>query len=202
VVHLWGCHGSSNQKWLLGKDYETKLFQDNNMNAGGKMYRTPGAGRWYSMPTAIKNDRLTRTIIPQGFAFQYYEHTSYRGWNNIFGSHDFPINLYMGGHNDSVSSFKVQKLPDGKVRLCKHSDCSSNYYDCTWVQNYASMPSAIGNDQLTRVLIPRGYQFQYFQHGSFGGWNRTFGSCASDINLSMGGHNDAVSSFKIKILDC
>lgn len=202
VIHMWSCHSGSNQKWLLGKDYETSLFQDSDMYAGGKMYRTPGAGKWYSMPTALKNDRLTRTIIPQGFAFEYYEDTNFGGWNNIVGSHDFPINLYMGGHNDAVSSFKVQKLPDGKVRLCKHSDCSSYNYDCNWVKHYASMPSEIGNDQLTRVLIPRGYQFQYFQHTSFGGWSGTFGSCASSVNLNMGGHNNAVSSFKIKILDC
>jgi subtilisin family serine protease len=58
VVHMWSCHSGTNQKWLLGKDYETRLYQDSNMYAGGKMYRTPGAGRWGSMPTAINNDRL------------------------------------------------------------------------------------------------------------------------------------------------
>lgn len=203
VVHMWSCHGGTNQKWLLGKDYETRLYQDSAIYTGGKMYRTPGAGRWGSMPTAIKNDRLTQVIIPQGFAIEYYQNTEFGGWQGIFGSQDYGINLSMGGtRNDAVSSFKIRKLPDGKVRLCKHSDCSSQYYDADTVKNYSSMPSAIGNDQLTRVLIPRGYQFQYFQHGNFGGWSGTFGSCNSSTNLYMGGHNDSVSSFKIKILDC
>merc|ERR1712183_754100 len=165
-------------------------------------YRTPGAGNWSSMPVAIKNDRLTRVIIPRGFVFKYYEHGGYNGWNRPYGSHDFWVNLYMGGHNDAVSSFEVRKLPDGKVRLCKHLDCSSHYFDCTWVKNYSSMPREIGNDQLSKVFIPRGYQFQYFQHGNYGGWNRSFGSCSNSINLNMGGHNDAVSSFKISVLDC
>lgn len=202
IVIMWTCHGGSNQKWLLGKDYETRLYQDSNMYAGGRMYRTPGAGRWSSMPTTIKNDPLTRVIIPRGFAFEYFQHSAFGGWQGIYGSHDFGINLYMGWRNDSVSSFKVRKLPDGKVRLCRHSDCSSYSYDCTWMQNYASMPWEIGNDQLSRVFIPRGYQFQYFQHTNFGGWSGTFGSCDYATNLNMGGHNDAVSSFKIKILDC
>ena len=201
-ITMWSCNGGSNQKWLLGKNYETRLFQDSDMYAGGKMYRTPGAGRWGSMPIAVKNDRLTRTIIPQGFVFEYYEHTNFGGWNNHFGLHDFSINLNLGGHNDSVSSFVVRKLPDGKVKLCKHSDCLSYYFDCTWVKNYSSMPSEIGNDQLTRVLIPCGYQFQYFEDSNFRGWSSTFGSCNNGINLSMGGHNDAVSSFKIKVLNC
>ena len=108
----------------------------------------------------------------------------------------------IGYYNDAVSAFKTIKLPDGKVRLCKHSDCSSEYYDCDWVQYYSSMPSTIGNDELTRVLIPRGYQFQYFQYENFDGWSGTSGSCSSNIDLSMGGHNDAASSFIIKILEC
>ena len=154
------------------------------------------------MPTAINNDRLTRVMIPRGFAFEYFEHTSYGGWHGIFGSHDNWINLYMGSRNDRVSSFKVHKLPDGKVRLCKHYDCSSQYYNIDMVKKYSSMPSAIGNDQLSRVLIPRGYRFQYFEHGHFRGWSGTFGSCSRSTNLWMGGHNDAVSSFKVTVLTC
>lgn len=202
LVHLWTCHGGTNQKWYLGKNAEARLYQHSDMYAGGQMYRTPGASMYSSMPTAIGNDRLTRVIIPTGFAFHYYQHSSYGGWNRIYGSHDFSVNLYMGGHNDAVSSFKVRKLPDGKVKLCKHSDCSSSYYWCDWVKHYSSMPSEIGNDQLTRVQIPRGYQFQYYQHSNYGGWTNTFGSCSSSINLNMGGHNDAVSSFKIHVMNC
>jgi len=143
VAHLYCCRDGSNQKWLLEKDFETKLFQDSNIYMGDKMYHHPGAGRWYTMPTAIKNDRLDRTVIPRGCARQYYEHMSFGGWNNIFRSHDFPINLNMGGQNNAALSFKVQKLPDGKVRHCKHSDYSNIFYTCTWVKIYPSIPNAL-----------------------------------------------------------
>lgn len=60
------------------------------------------------------------------------------------------------------------------------------------------MPPDIGNDQLSQVYIPRGLSFEYFEHSSFGGWHRAYGSPNYDIILNMGGHNDAVSSFKVR----
>eukprot|EP00957_Ditylum_brightwellii_P028104 2121741-Ditylum_brightwellii.AAC.1 len=131
VIRMRMCHGGPNQKWLLGKDYETRLFQESDIYAGGRMYRTPGAGMWSSMPTAIGDNRLTRAITTRGFAIEYFEDMDYGGWQGIFGSQDFPVNVYFGGlSNDAVSSFKVYQLPDGMIRFCMAipDDCS-NYYD-------------------------------------------------------------------------
>jgi hypothetical protein len=59
------------------------------------------------------------------------------------------------------------------------------------------MPSEIGDNDLSFVYIPRGYTFEYFEHPSWLGWSRKFGSCDGDVSLNMIEHNNAVSSFKI-----
>eukprot|EP00957_Ditylum_brightwellii_P058982 4472605-Ditylum_brightwellii.AAC.1 len=71
------------------------------------------------------------------------------------------------------------------------------------VKNYPTMPNEIGiGNVLSRVLIPRGYQFQYFQYTNFGGMSSTYGNCFASSILHMGIFSAAVNSFKIKILDC
>jgi hypothetical protein len=81
--------------------------------------------------------------------------------------------------------------------LCKNSDCQNGH---VWVSpgRYGSMPWQIGNDALTRVYIPAGHTFTYYEHTNFQGWQATFGEPQTRINLYMGGHNDAVSSFIIR----
>ena len=86
---------------------------------------------------------------------------------------------------------------DNYVLLCKHSECTGGHF---WAAPgwYPSMPWEIGNDQLTRAYIPAGYTFTYYEHGNFQGWQASFGESNSRINLFMGGHNDAVSSFVVR----
>ena len=59
------------------------------------------------------------------------------------------------------------------------------------------MPEEIGNDDLSRVHIGANLAFQYYEHSNFGGWTRMYGS---NTNLNMGGHSDAVSSFRVRLL--
>ena len=68
------------------------------------------------------------------------------------------------------------------------------------VGTWTSMPSIIGNDALSYVYIPMGFKFEYFEHTGLGGWSGSFGSKDNGILLSMGGHNDAVSSFIVSVL--
>ena len=81
--------------------------------------------------------------------------------------------------------------------LCKHSNCQGGHV-FLGPGRYSSMPWQIGNDALTRVHIPRRHTFTYYEHTNFGGWQRTFGEPDRGVNLFMGGHNDAVSSFIIR----
>jgi hypothetical protein len=155
------------------------------------------------MPDDIGNDQLTLVHIPRGLSFEYFEHGSFGGWHRAFGSPDYGVTLNMGGHNDAVSSFKVRQIPSGKVTLCKHSHtgCSSgsgDYYAS--VGYWMSMPSAIGNDALSYVIIPAGFKFHYYEHTNLEGWNYSFGSASWTTHLNMGVHNDAVSSFTISVI--
>ena len=83
------------------------------------------------------------------------------------------------------------------VLLCKHSNCQGGH---AWVPpgRYPTMPWQIGNDELTRVYIPARQTFTYYEDSWYRGWQRTYGESNSRINLYMGGHNDAVSSFIIR----
>lgn len=80
--------------------------------------------------------------------------------------------------------------------LCRHSSCYGGHV-YAGPGFYYSMPWQIGNDELTRVLIPRGQWFLYYEHGNLGGFSGWHGSANHGINLNMGGHNDLVSSFVI-----
>jgi len=105
-----------------------------------------------------------------------------------------------GSGDDAGGSggLRGRKLQSSSLTLlCKHSDCQGGR---VWANpgSYSSMPWQIGNDELTRVYIPPGHTFTYYQHGNFQGWQRTFGEPNRWVNLFMGGHNDAVSSFIIR----
>jgi len=193
-VFMGGCHYRPDQQWYIGSELHSKvnLCQHSTCNAGGQFWAS--FGDWRTMPSQIGNDELSRALVYKNVYFEYYQHTNFGGWHLMFGPW---VNLWMGGHNDAVSSFKIRLIPEGKVRLCRHSNCAGGDYYAS-VGDWRSMPSSVGNDQLTRVHIPRGLKFTYYQHGKFGGWSKTFGSCNNGINLKMGGHNDAVSSFRVR----
>ncbi len=151
------------------------------------------------MPEDIGNDQLTEVYIPRGYSFEYFEHGNFGGWSAAFGLTSSDLILNMGGHNDAVSSFKVRLLPLTRVKLCMHGDCNGGVYYAS-VGNWGSMPAEIGNDALSFVYIPKGFKFQFFEHGNFQGWTSTSGSPDYDIALTLvRSHNDAVSSFKISV---
>jgi len=193
-VFMGGCHYRPDQQWYIGSELHSKvnLCQHSTCNAGGQFWAS--FGDWRTMPSQIGNDELSRALVYKNVYFEYYQHTNFGGWHLMFGPW---VNLWMGGHNDAVSSFKIRLIPEGKVRLCRHSNCAGGDHYAS-VGDWRTMPSSVGNDQLTRVQIPRGLKFTYYEHGNFGGWSGTFGSCNNGINLYMGGHNDAVSSFRVR----
>jgi len=195
-VYLWSCNGEMNQKWLFQQYWWEKvlLCRHPDCNGGGDTYRAD-VGDWRHMPHQIGDNELTRVVIPKGYAFKYFEHPEFQGRSSIFGSLTNIVGVTLTSDNDTVSSFKIRKLPEtGLVQLCRDIDQCTLYLS---VGQWSSMPSAIGNDQLSYVHIPQGYTFVYFEHDNFGGWSGTFGSCDYSIRLDMGVHNDAVSSFKI-----
>ena len=62
------------------------------------------------------------------------------------------------------------------------------------------MPSVIGNDALSFIYIPRGFQIELREHTNLEGRSRSYGSKDYGINLSLSSSNDAVSSFIIRAL--
>jgi hypothetical protein len=200
TVQIYRCGGASNQQWLFQRFpmEKVQLCRHSDCRSGGDTYRA-SVGHWNRMPHQIGNDGLTRVEIPPGYAFQYFEHEYFGGWNHMYGSQDVKLTLtFTGNDNDVVSSFRIRKLPEGNVKLCSHVECISGVFDAI-VGEWSSMPSEIGNDQLSYVHIPQGYTFEYFEHDNFGGWSGKFGSCSDSfsLNLAMVGFDNVVSSFKI-----
>jgi hypothetical protein len=97
----------------------------------------------------------------------------------------------------NVGHRKLQSMSSDYVLLCRHSDCTGGHV-YAGPGYYPYMPWEIGNDELTRVYIPAQFSFQYFEDHYYGGWSETFGDPEYSIDLDMGGHNDAVSSFIIR----
>jgi len=102
-------------------------------------------------------------------------------------------------NNNLKESRKMMELQadwPGWCFLCKHPNCQGGqvWKSVGW---YGTMPWQVGNDALSRVKIEKGTLFHYWQHSNFSGWSRKFGSRNNGVDLSMGGHNDSVSSFAI-----
>ena len=86
------------------------------------------------------------------------------------------------------------------VELCKHRPCEAKpYFASHLVGDWAYMPPDIGDQSLSQVIIPQGYQFEYFDWVNYNGYHRAYGSRSGDVTLDLtGGHNDDVSSFKVR----
>jgi len=200
IVSMRPCNGQTNQKWHLGNSNTEKvlLCRHYDCDCYQFSYRA-SVGDWNRMPWQIGDNELTDVVIPKGYALQYFEHPDFGGRNQIFGSPDdyVSLNLAETSDNDTVSSFVVRRLPDtGKVKLCRNTDCTGGVFYAS-VGQWSSMPSEIGDNELSFVHIPQGYFIEYFEHGNWGGWSRKAGSCDRDISLRLTVSNDTVSSFKI-----
>jgi hypothetical protein len=189
-VHLWECHGGPQSLWT----YDPRNFLIVSsfgwcLNAdpwqGGSVYISkcdPSSGnqRWY----------LTT------------ENTfKFRGGTYCLDAHA-PDTFKNGGtvqlwgcNGASNQKWHFQASASEKTRLCR--DCTSggdNYF--ATVGDWNSMPHQIGDNQLKRVDVPKGYAIQYFEHGNFGGWNGWAGSPDSWIRFTL--PSGYVSSFKIR----
>jgi hypothetical protein len=87
-----------------------------------------GEGRYMEMPWEIGDNELSRAFIPVGYSIEYYEHYNLGGWSNTVGGGDRCIDLYMRGHEDSVSSFVIHRAAN-KCDQCNSCQCDDNC-DC------------------------------------------------------------------------
>jgi len=195
LVFMFNCHYKPNQQWYLGSDPENqvRLCQQKHCDGGGQLWVS--FGDWRHMPSEIGNDKLSCAMIGRNVYLEYYKHSKFKEALGLRAG--YYGNLGMSVNDNSVSSFKVRLLPEGKVRLCKHSNCVGGDYYAS-VGYYSKMPSSIGNDQLTKVRTPLGMKITVYQHTYFRGDAYNCGSCDKTIVCSMGKGNDEGSSFKVR----
>jgi len=203
LVHMDSCQYKPNQQWYLGSDpkNQVRLCQQKVCDSGGQLWVS--FGEWRHMPSEIGNDKLSRADIYENVYIEYYKHSKFKGALGLLkGGNGKAASYWLSANDNSVSSFKVRLVPDGKVRLCKHSNCVGGDYYAS-VGYYYKMPASIGNDQLTKVHIPRGLKITWYEDTYFRGWSETKGSCDKPIIHYMhtskyGTTNDEVSSFKVR----
>jgi len=178
----------------------------------GKYYITPGAGFWYEMPTVLQNANVNELEIPKGYMVEYYSHPLFEGWDGQDGSHDELIRLDSNlwepyaGTDRFISSFKVKKLPEGKVRLCMDSDCSSDFMDINRMKVAGRSDCVFGDYPPTvqKIQVPRGYKFFYSKTpANVGcispGCSGRFGSCNESVEADFG---DWICSYEVRVLEC
>lgn len=150
------------------------------------------------MPPEIGNDHVSAIKIPAGYAVQWYEHNGFGGQSWIQGHPTIDISQDLSSYlGNQVSSFKARKVT-GNVKLYEHYYFGGSSFTVSSHGSWSSMPAGIGNDKLSSVYIPRGYQIELYRHTGFGDrmgtWWCNYSACI--LNL-FGGLNDAVSSFKV-----
>jgi hypothetical protein len=188
---------ASNVKGVTTGDYAI-IRPDDTEDSGPGTAKNPEVV--FSDPDSL-NDKEMEVIFgdPDSLTDEEIEGL-YLEEDNEPGTAQNPVVVYGDiGDEDSLprKGGNLRALASNLVLLCRNSNCQGGSV-YAYPGAYSSMPRQIGNDALTRVYIPAGVTFTYYEHGSYGGWRRTFGEPRRSINLYMGGHNDAVSSFIIR----
>jgi hypothetical protein len=149
-----------------------------------------------SMPPEIGNDHVSQIKVPAGFAVEWCEHSNFGGqcWMNGHPTSNIVLDLnsYL---TNQVSSFKARAV-SGKVKLFQHYDTTvGGSFECIH-GSWPSMPAVIGNDQLSKVYIPKGYVVTFYRHVNYEDSMGTY-KYPTNTMLSFIYGNDSVSSFKV-----
>jgi hypothetical protein len=155
-------------------------------------------------PVMPGDNIVSRINTPPGMYIEVYRDFFYKGKRWVFGNlnSEMSYGLWWLGANDRISSFIIRQVPSGGVKLCQDMDCENGKI---WrsVGSYKSMPWEIGDNDLSRVVLPPNFTIKIFVKGSFKGSSELFINGHATMYLSIEFRNehilwdDKVSSFII-----
>lgn len=148
---------------------------------------------WDNPKAVLPNDSLSSLIVPAGYEVELYEHARYDGRKLTCTSDTRDLADLQ--FDKIVSSIKVKKLSPPTFFAEK------NYTGAKVTlrpgrYSTATSFAPLGNDALSSVQVPRGYEVVLYQNTDFGGGRRTFDADVAD--LSKHDFDDATSSIEVR----
>ncbi len=173
------------------------VYEDNNFR--GKSFQFAPKGNW-NVKDGFPNDRISSIRVPRGLKITVYTDDFQKGFSRTFTSDvsSFDVSL-----NDKVSSITVERVngntgPGSKLAVL-YRDCDFRGSSLELGQGAygANSLGKIGNDQLSSLRLPSGWQAVLYADDNFRGRSMTI---TSDTNCLPRDFNDSVSSMIISIL--
>ena len=185
------------------------LYVDCNYRGGSHQLRP---GTYNANQLGIGNDRLSAIRIPNGMKVTVYMDNNLRGASMTF---DGDVDCMPAMYNDKVSSIRVEYEGGGNRYYGASKSKSKNqgvsiatfYRDCDYRGQSLELGAgaygsdrlrAIGNDQLSSIRVPSGYEVLIYSDDNFRGAHMTYTRSVSCLPPSF---NDRVSSIIIRKRD-
>jgi hypothetical protein len=138
-------------------------------------------------PVIPGDNMFSRINTPAGMYIEVFRDYQYKGNWWVFGSRnsDMSYSLAGLGADHRIRSFIIRTIPSGGVTLCKNMNCENGKVTRS-VGSYKSMPAAaIGDNDLSRVILPPQWKIQVFVDESFQGSSKSFTNGHAKANLSI-----------------
>jgi len=108
--------------------------------------------------------------------------------------------------SDSDKQSKQLRVGEGKLEysdrvcLCRDNPCHWDNpwrFACVAVGSHKGMPIAVPENTCSYIWIPQGLFIIYWEIYNFNGWSDCIAAKTMSLNVNMGGHDDAMSSYYI-----
>lgn len=173
-----------------------------------------GEGEWFQASdenlrdNIIGNDRLSSIRIPRGCTVYLYEHTGFRGEVLVLRKSVKNLNRTTMGNNQ-VSSIRVEwDRQQGRALPTRRNRAAAKLYahvgfegrkevlfeDCADLRG-----SVLGNDQVSSLRVPPGYEVIVYEHTHYRGRWEAFTYDDDNLRDNRIG-NDRISSVRIRKL--
>jgi len=119
--------------------------------------------------------RVPMVRIKAGFFIEIFDRPNFKGSRRVLSSYggDRTLQLASFKFSGKVRSWRVRKLSDRQVKLCRGVKCSEGVVVRRRTGSYRELPDEI-KDSLTRITLPPRYRITIFDKTYFRGNSKTF----------------------------
>jgi hypothetical protein len=127
-------------------------------------------GRYATSQLGIRNDALSSITVAPGFKVTLYEHGDFTG-RTMFIRGQSVNAAFFNQHqfNDIASAVVVEEIPHEEQVVTIYSEKFSGKSQELEPGEYGASKLTIGENELTSLRVPKGFEVTLFEHGNFKG---------------------------------
>lgn len=146
-----------------------------------------------------KNDQVSAIIVSDGYIVEVFKHGSFQGTKlDYLGPWTVTMDdLKEHGMHDQISSYKLYVTP--LVLYSAASPDGEGWQEIEGEPVEVSWVGEISNDQVSSLVVGKGYTVEVFRHRSFRGTKLTYEGPRTVLSDDLSAHNmnDQISSYKL-----